>query len=76
MDGLDEVVKLFQTSATAAVAAIFLYTWWVERKENRRLQQEVLTIATAQIRATDGVESALAALKDVIDRFLNHSRDN
>ena len=70
MDNIKEMVTLISTGGPAVTAALFLWCWWNEKKENRALQKELLALSVSQVRASTKMEAAMIALKDVIDRLM------
>jgi len=71
MEGLQSIVNILATGGPTAMAAVFALAWYMERRENRRLQRELLNLAVAQVQANVKMESTMSALKDVATQALN-----
>lgn len=74
MDSLKELVSVLATGGSTAVAAIFALVWFLERRENRKMQKEVLELAVAQVQANVKMETTMAGLKEVATQALNRLR--
>jgi len=45
------------------MAAVFALMWFLERRENRKIQKELLDLAVAQVQANVKMETTMAGLK-------------
>ena len=70
MEGFKAIMDLLATGGPTAVAAIFAVVWFMERRENRRLQKELLNLAVAQVQANVKLEITMSTLKDVATQAL------
>ena len=56
---LSALIDLVVKGGPAAMAGIFLWMWWLERKERRELQKALLTLSTTTIQALTKFEAEL-----------------
>ena len=71
MDALKDLVTLLATGGSTAVAAIFALVWFLERRENRKMQQELLDLAIAQVQINTRLDATMLGLKDVALQVFN-----
>ena len=80
MYGVDliSIINTFQTGGPYVLAGILYYLWREERKEkldlrakHEQLQARLLENSIAQVQATTKMESAIVALKDILNQFLS-----
>lgn len=74
MEGLKAIVEVLAAGGPTAMAAVFALAWWLERRENRRMQKEVLDLAVAQVQASVKMETTMSGLKDVAIQAFNRLR--
>ncbi len=54
-----DLVDLIVKGGPTATAGIFLWMWWLERKERREVQKSLLTLSTTTIQALTKFEAVL-----------------
>jgi len=73
MESLTTLIEALKAGGPYAVAAIFIFGWWLERKDRREkesrladMYERTVTLVQESTRASDRMQSAMTALKDVI----------
>jgi|OpeIllAssembly_1097287.scaffolds.fasta_scaffold2114831_2 hypothetical protein len=74
MEGLKAIMDVLAAGGPTAMAAVFALMWFLERRENRKTQKELLDLAVAQVQANVKMETTMAGLKDVATQALNRMR--
>lgn len=71
MDTLKAIVEALAAGGPTAIAIVFATVWFLERRDNRKLQREVLNLAVAQVQANVKLETTMAQLNAVVTQALN-----
>jgi hypothetical protein len=78
MEPLKVFYELLRDGGPVAMAAIFAFMWWLERKDNKdnqkrqtELEDKLLGLAVAQTGATAKLEPTLVNLKELLLQILN-----
>ena len=66
-----DVFTLLQNGGPLALLAFVISAWLWERRETRKLTQQVIDLATAQVEAQAETKALLQSLKDVLTQVLN-----
>lgn len=62
--------ELLERGGPLALAAVALTQWYLERKERRAAQEELLKLSTAVVSAVSKNESTIAGFTKLLEKFL------
>lgn len=69
-----EILKIAEQGGFAAVAVIAFAAWFFERKESKRLAQQIIELSINQIVNQKETKDTLHTMKDLIIQFLDAKR--